>query len=223
MLPWILLDSAIVPGDGGEMRLYRRGDEFSIRIGNYELMNSRSHSSEEALASVVLQRVATRSPRVLVGGLGMGFTTRAVLKAIGAEGRVTVAEIVPEVVKWNREHIGDLATHPLADSRVTVVERDVAAVIAAEAAAFDAILLDVDNGPAGLTASANDRLYSLDGLRSVHRALRTDGFLGVWSSGDDPAFTRRLEKAGFQSEQVRIRGRGSAGGSRYIIWVAQQV
>lgn len=221
MIPWTLLDSSQVPGDGGEIRLYQRGSEYSIRVGSYELMNNRVHGSEDALASIVCERLRDRdAPRVLVGGLGMGFTLAGVLRE--CRGEVVVAELVPAVVKWNRGPLGAFAGNPLEDARVTVREGDVGAVIRAETAAFDAILLDVDNGPAGLTSPMNDRLYGPAGLRAAHQALRPHGLLAVWSAGPDPTFTRRLQQAGFASEEVRVRARGKAGGSRFLIWIAQR-
>ena len=221
MIPWTLLDSAQVPGGGGEIRLYQRGSEYSIRVGTYELMNNRVHGSEDALASIACERLRDRdAPRVLVGGLGMGFTLAGVLKDLGPRGEVVVAELVPAVIAWNRGPLGAFAGNPLADPRVTVREGDVGQVIRSEKAAFDAILLDIDNGPAGLTSSMNDQLYGAAGLRAAHAALRPRGILAVWSAGPDPAFTRRLQQAGFEAEQVRVRGRGAAGGSRFLIWIA---
>ena len=221
MIPWTLLDSAQVPGGGGEIRLYQRGSEYSIRVGSYELMNNRVHGSEDALASIACERLRDRdAPRVLVGGLGMGFTLAGVLKDLGPRGEVVVAELVPAVIAWNRGPLGAFAGNPLADPRVTVREGDVGQVIRSEKAAFDAILLDIDNGPAGLTSSMNDQLYGAAGLRAAHAALRPRGILAVWSAGPDPAFTRRLQQAGFEAEQVRVRGRGAAGGSRFLIWIA---
>jgi spermidine synthase len=223
MIPWTLLDSAQVPGDGGEIRLYQRGSEYSIRIGSYELMNNRVHGSEDALASIACERLQDRdAARVLVGGLGMGFTLAGVLKDVGPRSAVVVAELVPAVITWNRGPLGTFAGNPLDDPRVTVREGDVGQVIRSEKTAFDAILLDVDNGPAGLTSSANDRLYGGSGLRASHAALRPGGILAVWSAGPDPAFTRRLQQAGFEAEQVRVRGRGAAGGSRFLIWIARR-
>jgi spermidine synthase len=223
MIPWTLLDSAQVPGDGGEIRLYQRGSEYSIRVGSYELMNNRVHGSEDALASIVCERLRDRdAARVLVGGLGMGFTLAGVLRDIGPRGEVVVAELVPAVVEWNRGPLAAFAGNPLADPRVSVREGDVGQVIRSETAAFDAILLDVDNGPAGLTSQMNDRLYGAAGLRAAHRALRPNGLLAVWSAGPDPSFTRRLQQTGFDAEEVRVRGRGKAGGSRFLIWIARR-
>jgi spermidine synthase len=223
MIPWTVVDSAQVPGDGGEMRLYRRGSEYSIRVGNYELMNNRVHGSEDALASIACERLRDRDhARVLIGGLGIGFTLAGVLKEVGADSEVVVAELVPAVVLWNRGPLATFAGNPLADARVTVREEDVGRVIRSADNGYDAILLDVDNGPAGLTSKANDWLYGLRGLRAAHAALKPAGILAVWSAGPDPAFTKRLHAAGFSAEEARVRGRGAAGGSRFLIWIARR-
>ena len=219
MIPWTLLASAEIPGNGGEMRLYQRGTEYSIRVGPYELMNSRVHGSEDALASLVCERLPSRALRVLIGGLGMGFTLAAVLERVSPESEVVVSELVPEVVQWHRGPLASVSGGALDDRRVTIVERDVGEVIRAARDRFDAILLDVDNGPSGLTSPANDRLYTPAGLRSARAALRHGGILAVWSAGPDAAFTRRLREAGFHVEEVRVRGRGEKG-ARYLIWIA---
>ena len=189
MIPWILLDSAQVPGDGGELRLYQRGDEFSIRIvGHGELMNSRVHGSEDALAEHTYARlVGDSNPRLLIGGLGMGFTLAAALQHVGDQAQVVVAELVSAVVAWNRGPLGEQAGHPLQDPRVSVREGDVAHCLKAESQAYDAILLDVDNGPEGLTRRENDWLYGMDGLNAAYAALRPQGVLAVWSAGPDQA------------------------------------
>ncbi len=222
MIPWVLLDTAIVPGDGGEMRLYQHDRDFSIRVGNYELMNNRLHSSEDELALIVCKRMNKPDARVLIGGLGMGFTLAAVLQELGPKGKVVQAELVPAVVRWNRGPLAHIAGNPLADRRAIVKEYDVAKVIRDSPDTFDAILLDVDNGPVGLTAEKNNWLYGLPGLKASYDSLRPGGLLAIWSSGPDDAFTKRLRKTGFESEQVKIRGRGSAGGPRYLIWVAKR-
>ena len=168
MNPWILLDEITVPGDGGIMKLYQRAHEFSISIKNDELMNSRMHGSEDSLAELACTRVAHRQkPRVLIGGLGMGFTLSAALANLDTNAEVVVAELVPAVVKWNRTHLAELAGHPLDDPRVTVHESDVRLLIKADKDAYDAILLDVDNGPDGLTHEGNDRLYTHGGLAAA--------------------------------------------------------
>jgi len=223
MTPWTLLDSAQVPGNGGELRLYQRGDEFSIKIvGRGELMNSRVHGSEDALAEHTCARLMQGiKPRLLIGGLGMGFTLAAALRHVGEQGQVVVAELVPAVVAWNRGPLGEPAGHPLDDPRVTVREADVARVIKAEQQAYDAILLDVDNGPEGLTRRENDWLYGINGLNAAYAALRPQGVLAVWSAGPDQDFLQRLRKVGFEVEEVVVRAHGCKG-ARHIIWFARR-
>jgi spermidine synthase len=221
MVPWEFLDSAPVPGSKGELRLCKRGAEFSIKLDRSELMNSRMHGSEEALAELACARIAgRRRPRVLIGGLGMGYTAAAALQRLGADGRVVVAELVPAVVKWNRGPLADLAGRPLEDERVTVREVDVAKILKSEQQAFDAILLDVDNGPQGLTRKGNDWLYSRPGLNAAFAALRPGGALAVWSAAPDRVFARRLREAGFEVDEVRVRSRGPRKGTRHTIWLA---
>ncbi len=221
--PWILLASATVPGNGAELRLYQRGAEFSIKIaGGGELMNSRVHGSEDALAEQACARLADIvAPRLLIGGLGMGFTLAAALRQVGAKARILVAELVPAVVEWNRGALGKPAGHPLQDSRVTVCELDVARALTAEQQVYDAILLDVDNGPEGLTRKGNDWLYGMDGLSAAYAALRLQGLLAVWSAGPDRDFVLRLQKVGFDVEEMRVRALGSKG-ARHIIWLARR-
>jgi spermidine synthase len=220
VIPWILLDTATVP-DGEELRLLQRGAEFSIRLSNNELMNSRVHGSEEALAEIAIGKISEQTrPRILIGGLGMGFTLRAALRAIGPEARVVVAELVPAVVAWNRSWLASVSDHSLEDSRVSIREEDVASLIMSERSAYDAILLDVDNGPGALTRKANDRLYDVAGLGAAYAALRSRGVLAAWSAGPDGNFTRRLHNAGFEVNEVRVRARGTCGGARHIIWIA---
>lgn len=221
MIPWILLGVAQSSGDEGEIRLYRRGDEFSLRVDNRELMNSRVHTSEDVLGKLACVKIADRpEPRVLIGGLGMGYTLRAVLQRLTPQGRVTVAELIPEVIEWNRGPMGDLTGHPLRDDRVTLRQMDVAKIIREAPAAYDAILLDVDNGPKALTKSANEWLYNRGGLKAAFAALRVGGVLGVWSPSPDESFTRRLEKIRFKVEEVRVRARGAHGGPRHTLWLA---
>ncbi|MGD8593140.1 MAG: hypothetical protein PVF82_09935 [Gammaproteobacteria bacterium] len=223
MIPRILLDSAPVPGNGGQLRLYQRGDEFSISIaGRGELMNSRVHGSEDALAEHTCARLADCSnPRLLIGGLGMGFTLAAALRHIGEHGQVVVAELVPAVVEWNRGPLGGLTGHPLQDPRVSVREGDVARMIKEGREAYQAILLDVDNGPEGLTRKQNDWLYSIDGLNAAYAALHPGGVLAVWSAGPEQVFMQRLRKVGFEVDEVRVRAHGSKG-ARHIIWFAKR-
>ena len=204
------------------MRLLQRGQEYSIRVGGYELMNSRVHGSEDALASLVCERLDCARVRVLIGGLGMGFTLLAVLKGVGAASEVVVSELVPEVVEWHRGPLAGVSGGALDDPRVTVVTEDVAKVLRAERKGFDAVLLDVDNGPVGLTARKNDWLYSSAGLKASYGALRPGGILAVWSAGPDAAFTKRLQHAGFRTEEVRVRGREGKKGARYLIWLAKR-
>jgi spermidine synthase len=222
MTPWQLLDSAPIPGSGGEMRLYRRGSECSITLtGGGELMNSRVHGSEEALAELACRPLAGRpAPRVLIGGLGMGFTLAAALRHLGADARVVVAELVPAVVEWNRVHLGEYAGHPLRDPRAAVVVGDVGELLRKERQAFDAIMLDVDNGPEGLTRRENDWLYSTTGLGAIHDALRPQGLLAVWSAGPDRGFSDRLRRIGFVTEEVSVRAHASGKGARHTIWIA---
>ncbi len=221
MKPWNLIDTARIPGDGGELRLYQRGEEFSIKLaGAGELMSSRVHGSEDALAERTCARLrAGETPRLLIGGLGMGFTLAATLRCVGERAQVVVAELIPAVVAWNRGPLGPLAGHPLDDPRVSVREGDVARILKAEPGGYDAILLDVDNGPEGLTRKDNDWLYGMDGLNAAYAALRPGGVLAVWSAGPEPAFSQRLRKVGFDVEEIRLRARGSKG-ARYVLWFA---
>jgi len=224
MIPWTLLDTAPSPGAGPELRLKRRGTEFSIMLGTIELMNSRLSGSEEALATLVAARLAGRPrPRILIGGLGMGFTLRAALASFGADAEITVSELVPAVVAWARGPMAELFAGCLDDPRVSIVERDVAKVITDAARRYDAILLDVDNGPEGLTVEANDRLYDDGGLGLAKAALRPDGILAVWSQGPDRRFTQRLSQACFAVEEVTVRAHRGRSGARHVIWLARKV
>jgi spermidine synthase len=219
VVPWQLLDRAEVPGGEGELRLYARGAEYSIRVGGQELMNSRVYASEDALSQLGCARVKERKrARVLIGGLGMGYALRSALDTLGPDAEVVVAELVPEVVRWNREHFGQLAAHPLRDRRVSVRESDVGLVLREQKSAFDAVLLDVDNGPEGLTRRENDKLYGEGGLANARAALRPGGVLGVWSSGPDRGFVRRLQRAGFTVDEVGIKARPGGRGARHTLW-----
>jgi spermidine synthase len=223
MIHWKQLASAKVKGGKNELKLYQRGDDFSVRIGLQELMNSRVHGSEEALAELACARVEGRAtPKVLVGGLGMGYTLAAALAKLPEKARVTIVELVPEVVEWNRQWLGGLAGKPLEDARVDVRTEDVSAVLRSEKASYDAILLDVDNGPDGLTHASNDWLYASAGLTAAKAALRAKGVLAIWSAYTDTAFEKRLAKAGFQVETHHVRARGKSGGSRHVIWLASK-
>ena len=183
MIPWKTIDAATVPGSGESLQLRQRGDEFSIRGNRYELMNSRMHGSEETLATLACQAIAGRPrPRILIGGLGMGYTLAAALAQLSNDSRVTVAELVPAVVQWNRGPLAHLAGHPLKDARVRVVEIDVAVCLRTDEAVYDAVILDIDNGPDGLTRRENDWIYGHHGVRAIHAALRPNGVLTVWSA-----------------------------------------
>ena len=223
MIPWELLDSTPVPGGTETLRLYRRDDEFSIRVDGCELMNSRVHGSEAALAELSCARIVSNpSPKILIGGLGMGYTTAAALDKLGAKAQVVVAELVPSVVEWNRGPLAGLAGYPLEDSRVSVREGDVAQILKAEKHTYDAIMLDVDNGPDGLTRAENNWLYTSSGLSAAYAALTFSGILSVWSASPDPAFSKLLRRAGFKVEAVTVRARGRKGGSRHMIWIAER-
>ncbi|WP_237152585.1 spermidine synthase [Oryzibacter oryziterrae] len=201
----------------------QRGTEFSIMLGSNELMNSRLSGSEEALASLACSRLAGRRPlRMLIGGLGMGFTLRAALGQLDARAEVTVAELVPSVIAWARDQMAPVFNGCLDDPRVRLHQGDVGAVIRAAPSTWDAILLDVDNGPDGLTRKGNDALYSAEGLAAASRALTPGGIFSVWSSGPDPAFTRRLKQVGFAVTEVPTRANGKRGGARHMIWVASK-
>ena len=221
MIPWVLLDSAPVPGGTGELRLLRRGAEFSIRLGRDELMNSRLSGSEEALATLACERIGSRkAPRLLIGGLGMGFTLRAALSSLGPDAGITVAELVPAVVRWARGPMAAVFGDSLAGPRVRIHEGDVGQLIRSSASTFDAILLDVDNGPEGLTRDANDGLYDLQGLTAAHTALRPGGVLAVWAARPDVKFSQRLRKAGFDVDEIKVRANKARAGARHTIWIA---
>ncbi|HEU0043707.1 spermidine synthase [Sphingomonas sp.] len=219
MTPRELIATAAIPG-GAEMRLFRRGGDFMVVLDRNELMSSRMSGSEEALATLTAERLQARpAARVLIGGYGMGFTLRAALAAFGPQARFTVAELVPEIVAWARGPMAGLTAGCLDDARVEVVIGDVAASIAA--GDWDAILLDVDNGPDGLTRAGNDRLYAAPGLAAARAALRPGGVLAIWSAGADAAFVRRLKLAGFAVEEVAVRARSNGKGPRHVIWFAR--
>ncbi|WP_022684138.1 spermidine synthase [Sphingobium bisphenolivorans] len=220
MQPRELLGTAQVPG-GEELRLFRRGADFMIVLDRNELMNSRMSGSEEALAIMACERLRGRKGlHLLIGGYGMGFTLRAALARLGPADRVTVAELVPEIIAWARGPMATLAAGCLDDPRVDIAERDVALVIADAQARYDAVLLDVDNGPDGLTRASNDRLYSSEGLRIARRALKPGGILAIWSAAPDDAFARRLRSAGFAVDEVAVRARSNGKGARHVIWFA---
>jgi spermidine synthase len=224
VIPWSLIDTAQVPGGEGALRLMRRGAEFSIMLGQNELMNSRLSGSEEALATLSCERLHSRpEPRILIGGLGMGFTLRAVLAVLDSRARVVVAELVPAVVAWARGPMAELHGESLTDPRVSIREGDVGQIIRSARTSYDAILLDVDNGPEGLTREANDSLYHASGLTAAREALRPEGVLAVWSCAPDRSFTQRLQRAGFGVEEIKVRANGKRGGARHVVWVATRV
>jgi spermidine synthase len=219
MNPLELLAETETP-DGADLKLTRRGNEYIILANGKSLMSSRMHGSEEALATFGCRRAQTLSnPWVLVGGLGMGFTLRATLDLLPPEASVVVAELAPAVVEWNRGPLGPLAGHPLKDKRVSVDVRDVAFTLMSSPGRFDAVLLDVDNGPSAFTSSGNDGLYENRGLAAAYGALRTGGILAVWSAREDRKFEQRLRYAGFNVEVERVRGRLKKGGPRHTIFL----
>jgi len=222
MTPRELIGTAQIPG-GEQLRLFRRGGDFMIVLDRNELMNSRMSGSEEALATMTCDRLhAGDAPRLLIGGYGMGFTLRAALAMLPPKARVTVAELVPEIIQWARGPMADLTAGCLDDPRVALIEGDVVSLIGASRETYDAILLDVDNGPDGLTRLANDQLYSMRGLAAAKAALASKGVLAIWSAGADAAFARRLKDAGFAVEEVRVRARSNGKGPHHVIWFARK-
>lgn len=219
-----LLDTATIPG-GGELRLFRRelksADEYSIMLGRIELMNSRLSGSEEALAALACERLTAKNPRLLIGGYGMGFTLRQALNLLPPQAHVEVAELIPAIIDWARGPMHALTGSGLHDSRVKITVGDVVNSIAKSDREYDAILLDVDNGPDGLTHEANDRLYSMEGLAKAKKALRSNGILAVWSSESDDRFTSRLHKSGFAVEEVTASARSNGKGAKHTIWLAR--
>lgn len=223
MKPHVTLGTAQTP-DGSVMTLVSQGDGLVIRINGQPLMSSRQHGSEEAMASAGCSHLARRpQARVLVGGLGMGYTLRATLDLLLPTASVVVAELIPAVVAWNRGPLGPLAAFPLEDQRVDVREQDVAQVLLQERGKLDAILLDVDNGPGGLTASENDQLYGKQGIARCWQALATGGVLVVWSAHPDPGYAARLDQAGFRVQVQQVRAGGpTRKGARHLLFVAER-
>jgi spermidine synthase len=221
MIPWQQIDKVQVPGAEVELRLMRRGTDFSMMLGQNELMNSRLSGSEEALATLSCKRIeGVKRPHILIGGLGMGFTLRAALAVSGAEARITVAELVPAVIAWARGPMAELFGDSLSDPRASIREADVTDVIRSSASAFDAVLLDVDNGPEALIRKANDALYDTRGLHAIRKALRPGGVLAVWSSGPNVAFSKRLRAADFEVNEVGVRATTKRSGAHHVIWFA---
>jgi spermidine synthase len=221
--PFELLAQAQSP-DGTVIQLTRRDDEYVILAGGRHLMSSRMHASEESLAAHGCRRGATlKQPAVLIGGLGMGYTLRAALDLLPPRATVIVAELIPEIVQWNRGPLAPLANHPLADPRVRVEIADIAAALRSHAAQleFDAILLDVDNGPGAFTDSANAALYSASGIAAAHASLKPGGTLAVWSAREDPKFAHRLRAAKFTVRTEHTRAHANKG-PRHTIYLAQK-
>jgi len=219
MIPFRLLDTAT--DHDTTLRLYQRGMDFSIRVDKAgDLMNSRTHYSEDLLAEMACTHIAGRpAPQLLVGGLGMGFTLANALANTPATAQISVAELMPAVVRWNREYLGILTGNPLDDPRVSVLEQDVAIVMNEHPAGFDAIMLDVDNGPDAFTCDNNDSLYGLHGLNNAYQALKPGGILTVWSAFPDQSFTQRMMKVGFEVEQRRVRAHKNQAAKRHTIWI----
>jgi spermidine synthase len=224
MDPWITIDSTAIPGSDSELTLSRRNDDFAIRVAGIpgDLMNSRMHHSEDMLAELACTRLSrVENARILVGGLGMGFTLAAVLRIVPQSAEVIVAELVPAVVEWNRGSLGHCAGRPIEDGRTRVHQGDVVDLFKHQQKSFDAILLDVDNGPEAMTHSDNEWLYSLEGLAKIYAKLRAGGIVVVWSARADQQFTRRLKKTGFNVQLRTVRARPGKG-SRHTIFVAQR-
>ena len=220
MIPWVQKDSAKVPDGVGELRLMQRGGEFSIVAGAITLMNSRMSGSEVALAELARDRLGgRRNCRLLIGGYGMGFTLRAALAGFGADAQILVAELVPAILQWARGPMADLTAGGLDDPRVSIREADVGGLIASAQASFDAILLDVDNGPDAVSRSANNGLYNRRGLEAARKALRPGGLLAIWSAAPNKAFVDRLGQAGFAVEEIKARA-NKGRGARHLIWAA---
>jgi len=223
MIPWKLLDIADIPNNGGQLKLSRREDEFSISMVGVrgELMGSRVHNSEEELANLGCAHLQnTEQAKVLVGGLGIGFTLAAALKSVTPSSQVIVAELIPAVVEWNKGPLGMCAGYPLNDQRTEVYLGDVASLFNNAQPTFDAILLDVDNGPECFTHVQNKSLYSLDSLKKMRSQLNSGGVLAVWSAWHDPHFTTQLKKAKFKVETKTVRARKGKG-SRHTIYLAK--
>jgi spermidine synthase len=215
MKPWEHLATAPTP-DGYSLELWRHDRDYAIRADGYDLMVSRAHQSEDQMMALACP-TPPPGARVLVGGLGMGYTLRAVLDTLPPDGAAVVSELIPEVIDWNRGVLGPLAANPLDDPRTEVAPRDVVDVIRDATASFDAILLDVDNGPTAPTQKANTRLYTDAGLAAIHHALRPCGVVAVWSVDEQRGFERKLRRAGFEPRTHRIRAHGRRGGSHYVL------
>jgi spermidine synthase len=221
MIPWKMLDRAPIPG-GGELTLMQRGAELAIRVNGAELMASRAHASEERMAVLAFERLAhVTKPRVLIGGLGLGYTLRAALDAFPSSATIVVAELVPQVVTWMRGPLAHLAGHPLDDRRTVIEVADAAAILRASPGVFHALLIDIDNSPTTLAREANSSLYSDQGLRSARAALAPGGVLIVWSAGPDARFAERMRRAGFHVEVTRASAHGGGRGRGHTLFVGE--
>lgn len=225
MIPTILLGTACIPNNSGELKLTQHGNEFSIQLTGTTggLMNSRVHSSEQALGELGCAHIRGKdNTKILVGGLGMGFTLAEALKTVSTSSKVIVAELIPEVVEWNKGPLGECAGRPLSDKRVQVYLGDVAELFKTKQATYDAVLLDVDNGPEGFTQANNNRLYSNKSLQAIQQTLRPGGVLAIWSAWHDPKFTRKLQKARFKVEEKLVKAHKGRG-SNHTIYLATKV
>jgi spermidine synthase len=222
MKNWNLLGEAPIPGTGEFLRLYQGKDDFFIRLSSLssELMSTRKHGSEDALGTLPCQRLQQKeTARVLIGGLGMGFTLAAALKVVGQQARIHVAELIPEVVEWNKGPLGEHSGRPLDDPRTSIYFGNVEDLLNTANGDYDVIALDVDNGPEGLTVAANDRIYSTQGILAAKRALSPGGTLAYWSANPDRAFRDRLQKCGLLVDEISVFAHGKKG-ARHIIWLA---
>jgi spermidine synthase len=221
--PFELLAESFLP-DGTVIKLTRRGDEYLILAAGAPLMTSRMHRSEDTLATLACQRArCLKTPAILIGGLGMGFTLRATLDLLPAGASIVVAELAPAVVEWNRGPISHLAKHPLNDKRVRVATADVAEILNSSVAQFDAVILDVDNGPAAFTVPANSALYDRHGLAAAHQALKPDGLLAVWAIQSDFKFVKLLRAAQFEPQAHHVRGHTKKRGPRHTVYLARKL
>lgn len=229
MKPWRRLAVASAP-DGGEYSLWQRDTELVLRVNGIELMSSRRHGSEQAMATAAESAIARRHARVLIGGLGFGYTLRATLDRLAPDGQIQVAELSSDIIEWNRQWVGELNSHPMRDARVVVTHADLRDVLSRAAApsvdggglggGFDAVLIDIDNGPWPVAARANRSFWLPEGVLAITRVLRPDAVLVVWSTDPDASFAARLRAAGFAAEVQPARGHGS-GGAHHHLFVAK--